>query len=89
MTLSGHGVSPDLRFESVTEHSSSFCGFTTPSQYRCNGNCECFVAAETFGVTIDVIRDGSKRRWFLRYDERCQNDALTKADIKTSSSMSV
>ena len=40
---------------------SLVCGLATPRQYRCNGNCEIFVAAETFGLTIDVIRDGGKR----------------------------
>jgi hypothetical protein len=40
---------------------SLVCGLATPRQYRCNGNCEIFVAAETFGLTIDVIRNGGKR----------------------------
>ena len=40
---------------------SLVCGLATPRQYCCNGNCEIFVAAETFGLTIDVIRNGGKR----------------------------
>jgi len=40
---------------------SSVCSLATPRQYRCNGNCEIFVAAEAFGLTINAIRNGGKR----------------------------
>ena len=36
-------------------------GLATTRQHRCNGNCEILVTAETFGLTVDVTRNGGKR----------------------------
>src|ERR1700719_471062 len=45
-------------------------GLATTRQHRCDGNCEILVAAEAFGLTVDVTRNGGERGWFLRPDER-------------------
>ena len=37
------------------------CAFATSREHRRNWDCKVFVAAETFGLTIDVIRNGGKR----------------------------
>src|ERR1700726_4776392 len=40
---------------------SSVCRLATTRQHRCDGNCEILVVAETFGLTVDVTRDGGER----------------------------
>ena len=40
---------------------SSVYALATTRQYRCNGNCEILVTAETFSLTVDVPRNGGKR----------------------------
>jgi hypothetical protein len=39
---------------------SSVYGLATTRQHSCNGNCEILVTAETFGLTIDVTRNGGE-----------------------------
>ena len=40
---------------------SSVSGLATTRQHRCDGNCEILVTAETFGLTVDVTRNGGER----------------------------
>jgi hypothetical protein len=40
---------------------SSVNGLATTRQHRCNGNCEILAAAETFGLTVYVTRNGVER----------------------------
>jgi hypothetical protein len=37
------------------------CAFATSREHRRNWNSKVLAAAETFGLTIDVIRNGGKR----------------------------
>ena len=39
----------------------SVYGLATARQHRCNGNCEILVTAETFGLAVDVTRNGGER----------------------------
>jgi len=40
---------------------ASVYGLATTRQHRCNGNCEILVTAETFGLAVDVTRNGGER----------------------------
>ena len=40
---------------------SSVYGLATARQHRCNGNCEILVTPETFGLAVDVTRNGGER----------------------------
>jgi hypothetical protein len=52
--ISRHPKRPNSLFSSVY-------GLATARQHRCDGNCEILATAETFGLTVDVTRNGGER----------------------------